>query len=348
MATPHVAGVAALARQAHPTWSGNELAAAIVNTGRPSQIGGTTPYSTSRSGTGLVFPFGVVRTQAVAFAGQQVPAANFGFYESEDDFHGTRTIRVWNKGTSSMTFNVATSNTSGSPHTLTPNAGSVTVAPGTFGEIDVELQVAMSTAGRASAFREVAGLVTFTPQGGANNNITLRVPYYLVPRPSSLINITVADSTPDSPGYTTEATVANDADAAVAGTADFYAWGLRDGQDADGSSVDLRAIGVQSFDLGGGERLIGFGVSGWNRWSNASTNEFDIFVDVDPQNGNGDDYVVVGIDVGAVTAGVFKRSVRQLRVQHAKRWRKRLRRRCADGRHHGVPTDAVGAVLQIG
>ena len=81
-----------------PTWSGNELAAAIVNTGRPSQIGGTTPYLTSRSGTGLVFPFGVVKTQAVAFAGQQIPAANFGFYESEDDFSGTRTIRVWNKG----------------------------------------------------------------------------------------------------------------------------------------------------------------------------------------------------------------------------------------------------------
>ncbi len=98
MASPHVAGVAAIARQAHPTWSGNELAAAIVNTGRPAQIGGTTPYLTSRSGTGLVFPFGVVKTQAVAFAGQQIPAANFGFYESEDDFSGSRTIRVWNKG----------------------------------------------------------------------------------------------------------------------------------------------------------------------------------------------------------------------------------------------------------
>ena len=37
MASPHVAGVAAIARQAHPTWSGNELAAAIVNTGRPGR-----------------------------------------------------------------------------------------------------------------------------------------------------------------------------------------------------------------------------------------------------------------------------------------------------------------------
>ena len=290
-----------------PTWSGNELAAAIVNTGRPAQIGGTTPYLTSRSGTGLVFPFGVVQTQAVAFAGQQIPAANFGFYESEDDFSGSRTIRVWNKNTSgpSMTFDVAISNTSGSPHTLTPSAATVTAAPNTFGEIDVTLAVPMSTAGDASAFREVAGLVTFTPQGGANNNIALRVPYYLVPRPSSLIDVTVADSTPDSPSYTTTATVTNDADAAIAGSADFYAWGLRDGEDADGSPADMRAVGVQSFDIGGGNRLIGFGVSTWNRWSNASTTEFDIFVDVDPQNANGDDYIVVGVDNGAISAGIF-------------------------------------------
>ena len=67
----------------------------------------------------------------------------------------------------------------------------------------------------------------------------------------------------------------------------------------------MRAVGVQSFDIGGGNRLIGFGVSTWNRWSNASTTEFDIFVDVDPQNANGDDYIVVGVDNGAISAGVF-------------------------------------------
>jgi hypothetical protein len=67
----------------------------------------------------------------------------------------------------------------------------------------------------------------------------------------------------------------------------------------------MRAIGVQSFDIGGGQRLIGFGVSTWHRWSNASTTEFDIYVDVDPQMANGDDYIVVGVDNGAVAAGSF-------------------------------------------
>ncbi len=304
MAAPHVAGVAALARQAHPTWSGNELAAAIVNTGLPALVSGTTPYRASRAGTGQVNPLGVVRTQAVAFAGQQIPVANFGFYESESNFSETQTIRVWNKGSSAMTFDVVVTNGSGSPHTLTPSASSVTVAPGTFGSVNVTLSVPMSTAGNASAFREVAGLVRFSPQAGANNNTTLKVPYYLVPRPSSLVDVTVADSTPDAPSYTTTATATNSGSAAVSGNADFYAWGLRDGADTIGSPADLRAIGVQSF-TNGVNRDIYFGVSTWNRWSNASTTEFDIYVDVDPQNGNGDDYIVVGVDVGAVTAGSF-------------------------------------------
>jgi hypothetical protein len=131
------------------------------------------------------------------------------------------------------------------------------------------------------------------------------VPYYLVPRASSLVETTVADSQPDAPTYTTTATVENNSDAAIAGNADFYAWGLRDANDVEGSVGDLRAIGVQSFDAGSGLRLIGFGVSTWHRWSNLSTIEIDIFVDVDPQNGNGDDYIVVGVDNGAVTAGAF-------------------------------------------
>ena len=41
----------------------------------------------------------------------------------------------------------------------------------------------------------------------------------------------------------------------------------------------------------------------YDRWSNASTNEFDIFVDVN--NDGVDDYVVVGVDQGAVQTGTF-------------------------------------------
>ena len=38
---------------------------------------------------------------------------------------------------------------------------------------------------------------------------------------------------------------------------------------------------------------------------NAASNEFDIYVDVNPAANDGDDYIIIGVDFGAVTAGVF-------------------------------------------
>ena len=68
-------------------------------------------------------------------------------------------------------------------------------------------------------------------------------------------------------------------------------------------SNDVRAIGVQSFPFNATNQFIGFAVNTYDRWSNASTNEFDIFVDVN--NDGTDDYVVVGVDQGAVQTGTF-------------------------------------------
>ena len=306
MASPHVAGVAALARQAHPTWSGNELAAAIVNTGRPSPDRRHDSVPDEPCGNGSRVP---VRSRAHAGRRVRGPAdpgrelrllRERGRLQRDSDDprleqgRGADDLRRRNLERERLAAHAHPERGDGHGRTRHVRCGRRDARrPDGHGR----------RAPRRSA--RSSGLVTFTPQGGANNNITLRVPYYLVPRPSSLVDISVADSTPDSPSFETTATVTNDADAAVAGTADFYAWGLRDGEDADGSPADMRAIGVQSFDIGGGDRLIGFGVSTWHRWSNASTTEFDIFVDVDPQNGNGDDYIVVAADVGAITAGVF-------------------------------------------
>src|SRR4029453_1195679 len=84
--------------------------------------------------------------------------------------------------------------------------------------------------------------------------------------------------------------------------ADFYAWGLFDKKVKGGkSSADVRAVGAQAFQWDATRQLIVFAVNTFDRWSNASTNEFDIYVDVD---GDGrDDYVVVAVDQGLVMTG---------------------------------------------
>jgi len=179
-------------------------------------------------------------------------------------------------------------------------------------EVRVTLDVPAATAGGSDAFREVAGLVEITPAGASDNaGVALSVPYYLVPRALSKVSTSIGALSGTNPS--TIATVTNRR-GGISGDADFYAWGIFDtrsrGADSDGDgddqdpSNDIRAIGVQSFPIPSlTNPTIVFAVNTYNRWSNASTNEFDIFVDVD---GDGfDDYIIVGADQGAVQTGIF-------------------------------------------
>jgi len=330
MAAPHVAGVAALVKQAHPTWNEvQEWKAAIVNTGNPSAIGGLSPYRTSRGGTGLVQPVLAVKTNVIALsvlrnkqgdnpqANTGESTLNFGFSELNANFSDSRTIKLRNKGSSPATFNISQTNAAGRPHSIGLGSSSVTIPGGGQVLVNVTLNVPVATVGDSNAsglsFREVAGLITFTPSGGSNNGVTLRVPYYLVPRALSGVNATMAKTvTTGSP--TTNANLSNPS-GPIAGNADFYAWGLNDPKESDGSG-DIRAIGAQSFDCAAtfdaptcaafaADRFIVFAVNNHNRWSNAATNEFDIYVDVNPAANDGDDYIIVGVDQGAVQAAQF-------------------------------------------
>jgi minor extracellular serine protease Vpr len=310
MASPHVAGAAALTRQAHPSWSADEIKAAIVNTGSPADV---VSYKTSRGGTGLVQTIGSTKTQVIARPmGEKLSnALNFGFVEMSSNFSQTKQITLQNKGSSAAKFTAAQANAQGRTHTLTiaaPGgraAGTITVPAGGSVNIAVTLNVAVSAVGSTASFREVAGNVVFTPVSGTDNGgIALRVPYYLVPRALSNIATSVPrlPSTPD-PSVTAKIT---NAGGAISGNADFFAWGLEAAKMGN-SSANIRGVGVQSYDFGGGfGQGMGFAVNTHSRWSSASQNEFDIYVDVD---GDGiDDYIVVGVDQGAVQLGTFNGS----------------------------------------
>jgi len=314
MAAPHVAGVAALVRQAHSTWTRVKyLKAAIVNTALPSSIVGTAPYRTSRGGTGLVQPLAAARTSVVASGDRTTGSLSFGFNELSTDFSKFREIELRNLGSTPATFNVTQTNaTTGSPHSVVLGSSSVTIPA--RGEVDfgVTLNVPVGTAGNSIgaglSFREVAGLITFTPASGADNNgVALRVPYYMVPRALSGVKAELPRSVPTATP-TANAKLTNPL-GPIAGTGDFYAWGISDSSNTALASNDVRGVGAQSFAFPSAadpnRRLLVLAVNTFKRWSNAATNELDISVDVDPGNNNGVDYVVVGVDQGAVQAGVF-------------------------------------------
>jgi minor extracellular serine protease Vpr len=300
MAAPHVAGVAALVRQAHPSWSVADVKTAIVNTGNPAEVIG---YRTSRGGTGLVQVVPATTTSVVA-SGVALVSLSFGFAELSGDFGGSQQLQIRNLGTRSATFTLAAAGTTGTaPHTVSFSETTVRVNRGRTATVDVTLQVPASTAGNSTAFREVAGLITLTPSSG-NDGIALRVPYYLVPRPLSAVQAELSeDFGPREPTGTVTLT---NPDGVIGGNADFYAWGLEDADEGFGWH-DMRAVGVQTFPAPSqtdpDRRLIVFAVNTHTRFSNAATNEFDILLDV--TGDRKDDFAVIGFDVGALATGTF-------------------------------------------
>ncbi|MEP6680951.1 MAG: S8 family serine peptidase [Chloroflexota bacterium] len=296
MSAPHVAGVAALTRQAHPTWSVAEIKAAIVNTGSPA---GVIDYRVSRSGTGLVQPVGSVSTQVVATGDPGTASLSFGYAELGKAFSGSKAITIHNHGTSAATVSLSTQVAGESvPASVALSTTSVTIAAGGTATVNVNLSVPAASVGNSDGFRQVAGNVVLDQGAGGPK---LRVPYFLVPRALSSIATTLTGKL-DTSKTKAVAQVTNTG-GVIAGSADFYAWGLSDPQETFSRPIDTRAVGVQSFDFGGGSQLIVLAINGYQRWSNASVAEFEVFLDTNEDGVN--DYLVVGADFGAITTGSF-------------------------------------------
>ena len=311
MASPHVAGIAALVRQAHPDWTPEEVKAAIVNSGNPGGFAGAT-YRATRGGSGLVRPAAAIGTQVVALgdvspadpsvgvAAFQTASLSFGFAELGANFSATKPITIRNDGAAVTLTPSFVASPASSPATLTFGAASVNVPAGGQVTLNATLNVTASTAGNADAFRHVSGNVVLT--GGGN---TLRVPYLLVPRSLSKVSSTLSGNL--NPNGVPRTIASTNPGGMITGTVDAYQWGLQDGNDVNeailgGAGYDMRAVGAQSFDISAG-KVIMFAVSTHDRWSNAATNEFDILVNNDDDPAN--EFAVVGFDIGALTTGSF-------------------------------------------
>jgi subtilisin family serine protease len=293
MATPHIAGTAALVLQAHPKWKPAAIKSALINSGDPDDL---TDYATRRAGSGTINAAAAAGTLAYAFADRDQTTLNFGFQQLAADFSDHRLVHIRNDAAAAVTFNVAALHPQGSPHTVAPAASQITVAARSEATIDVAITVPAATAGNSDDFRDVAGVLTFTPAGTGNRGIALRVPYYLVPRVSS--NIAVALDPVTVPDVFTTVTMSN-LGSPIPGTADFFAWGLSSTNERHGR-IDLRAAGVQAFDVPEG-RIIVFALNTFQGWSSPETQEFDVLIDTD---GDGaPDFDVFSVDFGLLTGG---------------------------------------------
>lgn len=116
MATPHVAGIAALVKVAHPGWTAEQLKAAIMNTaGHDVWTGDNLTgnrYGPARVGAGRVDALAAVSTSVLAYSSSTPGAvsASFGVVPVDTNrVSTTRTTRIRVQNTGSRTANVTLS-----------------------------------------------------------------------------------------------------------------------------------------------------------------------------------------------------------------------------------------------
>ena len=331
MACPMTAGIAALVKQAHPTWHGAQIKAAIINTADPSILAGSS-YNVRVAGTGVVQAQNAVNSTVVASTTDGLDSIAFGYVQGSGDYNATKSFTLTNYGSADATYNltVATNGTQrGESVTVSPST--VTVAAGTTQTVTVSLSITAATfaalptddilATNAGGFISgpgvvltVRGNIVATPvTGDASSDQTLRLSYLVVARGLSAVapgavgafsNVSSISSTGAvTPGHTIAANLSLSNSGIHDGTADLYAWGIHRDQ-TTGSSIDVRDVGLQVFQGGSkvpNDRALVFAISNYGSAANQAKNEFDVVISV-----NGDtkpDFIVAGADIGAVLNG---------------------------------------------
>ncbi|HEU5215610.1 MAG TPA: S8 family serine peptidase [Gaiellaceae bacterium] len=200
MASPEVAGLAALVRTKHPDWTPEEVKADIVNTAEqdlwtgPAHTGFR--YAPNRVGAGRIDAKAALDNLVLAYVTNDPGAvsASFGPVAVSKPTTLTKTIAVVNKGAGALTYSVAydpLTQVPGATYSVSPS--SVTVGPGEKASITLTLAVDPSkltkpidpTVPRTQAglprdyTADASGRVLLTSSGQPG----LRVPVYAAPRP---------------------------------------------------------------------------------------------------------------------------------------------------------------------
>jgi subtilisin family serine protease len=218
-ATPHVAGMMALLRQFHPTWSVQELNALACNTATRdifTTTAQTTQFGVGRIGAGRIDLTNAANAKVIAFNGSDPDLLGVSFGVVETPVDGVKTltknITVKNKGTNRVRYNLTIQNNpavAGASFSF-PNGTSVAVDGGQTATVPVRFTTtgsALRHAREASVsstqattlgtlarhwLTEAAGYAVFTPTGGGGSP-TLRVSLYAAPKPVSAMHTTATN-----------------------------------------------------------------------------------------------------------------------------------------------------------
>jgi subtilisin family serine protease len=208
MASPHVAGITALIRQAHPDWTTAEVKAAVINTAGHdvfSQNGKQGPIEApNRTGVGRVDAKSALDNEVLAYdeAAPAVVTAGFGVVEAGGPVTLTKTIKVVNKGVNTVKFDVAYHAVTSMPGVqYTLDKSSITLSPRGIARVKVTLSIPDPKALRKVAdptivkeqlgvarqfLADASGRIELNPTQGSS--VPLRVAVYAAPKPVANIS----------------------------------------------------------------------------------------------------------------------------------------------------------------
>nr|MBA2380840.1 S8 family serine peptidase [Chloroflexota bacterium] len=316
MASPHVAGVAALVHAANPSWNPLAVKAAIVGTASAAAAD-INPYNVRTAGSGAVQARKAVDTVGYATTPDGTASLSYGYDPLSAAYSETLAITLHNTSAAGITYNLAGTAFVSVPATVTVPAHGTATVNATAALTAAQVAALPTTSvllggapwGGVNTFR---GAVVATPTSASAGVYSLRIPYMAVPRGTS--NVTAAARSAYSTANGISRASIPVTNTGIHGSyADVYAWGLSDPDDLPNVSTatnDIRAVGLQTFAAEGltgapdpNDRALVFAVNTWGRWSTAASNQFDIAIY--GANKHKPDYYVVGVDFGAVTTGSF-------------------------------------------
>ena len=337
MASPHVTGTMALLRQLHPTWTVEELKALVMNTANHDLFTGAagtgSKFGVARIGAGRVDLADASSAEVIAYSddGSGGVSVSFGDLEVVGTANATRTVRVANKGSVDVSYDlsyVGLSDVPGVSYSF-PDGPNITVPAGGSTTFTIALTAnaaAMkhvrdltmaATQGANPRFymSEESGYVTLTPGSGT----PLRLPLYAAARPASNMKTAhdyVLFTAPT--GSTNVGLTGQDVNTGGAFPVDVIslvsAFELQGTSPAiiaptsPASNADLKSVGVTSDfkatnSVVAGVTKIYFGIATHGKWSTATDVQFSIFIDRD-RDGT-DDFQVINTAPADAAGNLF-------------------------------------------
>jgi subtilisin family serine protease len=214
MASPMVAGLAALVRSVHQSWTPEEVKADIMNTAGQDLFAGANhagrEYAPNRVGAGRIDAQAALGNSVLAFVENNPGAVSvsFGPVAVTGPTALSKTVKVENKGTVTATYSLAYQSVTSVPGvTYQVSPGTLSIGAGASGKFTVTLKVTnpallskthdatVSSTGTfpastsptdlpAELLADASGRVVLSPTG-ATAGPGLRVPVYSAPRPAS-------------------------------------------------------------------------------------------------------------------------------------------------------------------